>query len=90
MIPKKNKTPAKKIIPSKPKTSAKKKPSLRFPKIINRELDKSTVHIIVEIIEYVRHSVVTKTIIKVPVGKLTLMEDLLMVGMSIIAVIMIQ
>ncbi len=39
--------------------------------IINSELEKSKVHIIVEIIEYVPHAVLSKTIIKKTTGNIT-------------------
>ena len=40
----------------------------------NKELEKSTAHIIVEIIEYVSNAVVTKTIIKKSTGNISVMS----------------
>jgi len=49
------------------KTGSKKKP-------VNGDLEKSTSHIIVEIIEYVANAVVTKTIIKKSTGNISVMS----------------
>src|SRR6476646_880348 len=43
-------------------------------KPLNAELEKATSHIIVEIIEYVPNSVVTKTIIKKSTGNISIMS----------------
>ena len=49
------------------KTGSKKKP-------VNGDLEKSTSHIIVEIIEYMANAVVTKTIIKKSTGNISVMS----------------
>ena len=40
----------------------------------NNELDKATIHIIVEIIEYMANAVVTKTILKKSTGNISVMS----------------
>ena len=74
MIPKKNKAPKKKTVAKKKSGPKTKKPSLRLPKFVSEELEKSTGHIIVEIIEYIRNSVVTKTIIKKTTGNISVLS----------------
>ena len=46
----------------------------KYKKSENGELEKSTVHIIVEIIEYVPNSVVTKTIVRKTTGNISVMS----------------
>lgn len=46
----------------------------KLKKIDNTELEKSKAHITVEIIEYVSHSVVTKTILKKSTGNISVMS----------------
>lgn len=58
----------------KSKLPVKKKKATRTPVKSQVELEKSVGHIIVEIIEYIRNSVVTKTIIKKSTGNISVMS----------------
>jgi len=63
-----------KAVAGKTKASpGKTKKSIGIP-LVDGELVKGKAHIIVEIIEYLRHSVVTKTIIKKSTGNVSIMS----------------